>query len=39
MPATVQRFERQSVIMTVNSGPGQPDVEAELLKRDQLAQR
>jgi N utilization substance protein A len=36
MPATVQRFERQSVIMTVNSGPGQPDVEAELLKWDQL---
>lgn len=36
--ATVQRFERQSVIMTVNSGvsPSQPDVEAELLKRDQL---
>jgi N utilization substance protein A len=33
---TVQRFERQSVIMTVNSGPGQPEVEAELLKRDQL---
>ena len=36
MPATVQRFERQSVIMTVNSGPGQPEVEAELLKWDQL---
>ncbi|MGD1906984.1 MAG: transcription termination factor NusA [Leptolyngbyaceae cyanobacterium] len=34
--ATVQRFERQSVIMTVSSGPGQPEVEAELLKRDQL---
>jgi len=34
--ATVQRFERQSVIMTVSSGTGQPEVEAELLKRDQL---
>ncbi|MBF2035120.1 MAG: transcription termination factor NusA [Leptolyngbyaceae cyanobacterium T60_A2020_046] len=34
--ATVQRFERQSVIVTVNSGQGQPEVEAELLKRDQL---
>lgn len=34
--ATVQRFERQSVIMTVSSGQGQPEVEAELLKRDQL---
>jgi N utilization substance protein A len=34
--ATVQRFERQSVIMTVSSGPGQAEVEAELLKRDQL---
>lgn len=34
--ATVQRFERQSVIMTISSGTGQPEVEAELLKRDQL---
>lgn len=34
--ATVQRFERQSVIMTISSGSGQPEVEAELLKRDQL---
>jgi N utilization substance protein A len=32
----VLRFERQSVIMAVNSGIGQPEVEAELLKRDQL---
>ncbi len=32
----VLRFERQSVIMAVNSGFGQPEVEAELLKRDQL---
>ena len=30
------RFERQSVIMAVTSGFGQPEVEAELLKRDQL---
>jgi N utilization substance protein A len=36
MTATVQRFERQSVIMTVSSGANQPEVEAELLKRDQL---
>lgn len=36
LTATVQRFERQSVIMTVSSGTGQPEVEAELLKRDQL---
>ncbi|HEY9880658.1 MAG TPA: transcription termination factor NusA, partial [Leptolyngbyaceae cyanobacterium] len=34
--ARVLRFERQSVIMAVSSGQGQPDVEAELLKRDQL---
>ena len=32
----VVRFERQSVIMAVVSGFGQPEVEAELLKRDQL---
>ena len=36
LTAKVQRFERQSVIMTVSSGTGQPEVEAELLKRDQL---
>jgi len=34
--ARVLRFERQSVIMAVSSGLGQPEVEAELLKRDQL---
>lgn len=36
LQARVLRFERQSVIMAVNSGFGQPEVEAELLKRDQL---
>jgi N utilization substance protein A len=36
LQARVLRFERQSVIMAVNSGYGQPDVEAELLRRDQL---
>lgn len=36
LQARVQRFERQSVIMMVSSGYGQPEVEAELLKRDQL---
>lgn len=36
LTARVLRFERQSVIMAVNSGLGQPEVEAELLKRDQL---
>jgi N utilization substance protein A len=36
LQAKVLRFERQSVIMAVSSGFGQPDVEAELLKRDQL---
>ncbi len=36
LQARVLRFERQSVIMAVQSGFGQPDVEAELLKRDQL---
>ena len=36
LQARVVRFERQSVIMAVSSGYGQPEVEAELLKRDQL---
>ncbi|NJO42003.1 MAG: transcription termination factor NusA [Cyanobacteria bacterium CRU_2_1] len=36
LQARVLRFERQSVIMAVNSGFGQPEVEAELPKRDQL---
>jgi N utilization substance protein A len=36
LTARVLRFERQSVIMAVSSGLGQPEVEAELLKRDQL---
>ncbi len=36
LSARVLRFERQSVIMAVSSGVGQPEVEAELLKRDQL---
>jgi transcription termination/antitermination protein NusA len=36
LQARVLRFERQSVIMAVSSGFGQPDVDAELLKRDQL---
>ncbi|NJL87206.1 MAG: transcription elongation factor NusA, partial [Leptolyngbyaceae cyanobacterium SM1_1_3] len=36
LQARVLRFERQSVVMAVSSGYGQPDVEAELLKRDQL---
>ncbi|MEO1401089.1 MAG: transcription termination factor NusA [Cyanobacteria bacterium J06635_1] len=36
LQARVLRFERQSVIMAVSSGVGQPDVEAELLKKDQL---
>ncbi|MCG8363752.1 MAG: transcription termination factor NusA [Pseudanabaenales cyanobacterium] len=36
LQARVLRFERQSVIMAVGSGFGQPEVEAELLKRDQL---
>jgi transcription termination/antitermination protein NusA len=34
--ARVLRFERQSVIMAVSSGFGQPEQEAELLKKDQL---
>ena len=36
LQARVLRFERQSVIMAVSSGFGQPEVEAELPKRDQL---
>ncbi|MBW4655595.1 MAG: transcription termination factor NusA [Kaiparowitsia implicata GSE-PSE-MK54-09C] len=36
LQARVLRFERQSVIMSVSSSFGQPEVEAELLKRDQL---
>ncbi len=36
LQARVLRFERQSVIMAVSSSYGQPEVEAELLKRDQL---
>lgn len=36
LTARVLRFERQSVIMAVNSGVGQPEVEAELPKREQL---
>ena len=34
LQARVLRFERQSVIMAVNSGFGQPEVEAELPKRE-----
>lgn len=36
LQARVLRFERQSIIMAVTSSYGQPEVEAELLKRDQL---
>jgi transcription termination/antitermination protein NusA len=36
LQARVLRFERQSVIMAVISGFGQPEVEAELSKREQL---
>ena len=36
LQARVLRFERLSVIMAVNSGFGQPEVEAELPKREQL---
>jgi N utilization substance protein A len=36
LQARVLRFERQSVIMAVASGFGQPEVEAELPKREQL---
>ncbi|MGK7901494.1 MAG: transcription termination factor NusA [Hormoscilla sp.] len=36
LQARVLRFERQSVIVAVSSGFGQPEVEAELPKREQL---
>lgn len=36
LQARVLRFERQSAIMAVTSGFGQPEVEAELPKREQL---
>ncbi len=36
LQARVLRFERQSVIMAVNSGFGQSEVEADLPKREQL---
>ncbi|MBE9166778.1 transcription termination factor NusA [Pleurocapsales cyanobacterium LEGE 06147] len=36
LQARVLRFERQSIIMAVSSGVGQPEVEAELPKREQL---
>jgi N utilization substance protein A len=36
LTARVIRFERQSVILGVSSGPGRPEVEAELPRRDQL---
>ena len=36
LPAKVQRFERQSVIMTVQSAYGQPEVEAELPRGEQI---
>lgn len=36
LQARVLRFERRSVIMAVTSGFGQPEVEAELSKREQL---
>ncbi|HIK12111.1 MAG TPA: transcription termination factor NusA [Oscillatoriaceae cyanobacterium M33_DOE_052] len=36
LQARVLRFERQSTIVAVNSGFGQPEVEAELPKREQL---
>ncbi len=36
LPARVVRFERQSAIVAVSSGFGQPEVEAELPKREQL---
>lgn len=36
LQARVLRFERQSVIMAVSSSFGQPETEAELLKKDQL---
>jgi N utilization substance protein A len=37
LPGRVLRFERQSVIMAVRSEFGQPEVEAELPRREQLA--
>ncbi|HAG82392.1 MAG TPA: transcription termination/antitermination protein NusA [Cyanobacteria bacterium UBA11162] len=36
LQARVLRFERQSVILALSSGFGQPEVEAELPKREQL---
>ena len=36
LQARVLRFERQSVVMSVSSGFGQPEVEAELPRREQL---
>ena len=36
LQARVLRFEKRSVIMAVSSGFGQPEVEAELPKREQL---
>ena len=36
LPARVLRFERQAVILAVTSNFGQPEVEAELPKREQL---
>ena len=36
LQAKVLRFERQSIVMSVTSGFGQPEVEAELPKREQL---
>ncbi|MFO5493509.1 transcription termination factor NusA [Cuspidothrix issatschenkoi] len=36
LQARVLRFERQSVVLAVTSGLGQPEVEAELPKREQL---
>lgn len=36
LQARVLRFERRSVILAVSSGFGQPEVEAELPKREQL---
>ena len=36
LQARVARFERQSAIVAVTSGLGQPEVEAELPKREQL---
>lgn len=37
LPGRVLRFERQSVIMAVRSEFGQPEVEAELPRREQLS--